>query len=254
MRLFSFGLGGLLVAATIYGLVLGGQVARGGAALAGLADMATARAGFALSRVVVSGRHQTRREAILAALDLKLGQSLLMIDCDAARARLLKLDWVSDAEVQRILPGTLYIDVVERRPLAVWQHDGRLMLIDEQGHTIERVSAQDLASFPHVVGRGAENHAADLFTALARFPMLESRVRAAVRVGDRRWNLALDNGITIALPAENMETALSDVIKLDREFALLSRDVTTIDLRFKDRWIIRVPPGAKPSPGTSRET
>jgi cell division protein FtsQ len=250
----SFGLGGLLVVATLYGLVLGGQVARGAAALAGLADMATARAGFALSRVVVSGRHQTSREAVLSALQLELGQSLLMIDCGAARARLLKLDWVSDAQVQRVLPGTLYVEVVERRPLAVWQHNGRLMLIDEQGHTIERVSARDLARFPHVVGAGAENHAADLFTVLARFPMLESRVTAAVRVGDRRWNLTLDNGITVALPAENMETALSDLIKLDREFALLSRDVTTIDLRFKDRWIIRVPPGAKSSSSTSRET
>jgi cell division protein FtsQ len=76
-----------------------------------------------------------------------------------------------------------------------------------------------------------------------------------VRVGDRRWNLALDNDITVALPAENMDAALADLMKLDREFALLSRDVTMIDLRFADRWIIRVPTGpAKVSAGTSRET
>jgi cell division protein FtsQ len=76
-----------------------------------------------------------------------------------------------------------------------------------------------------------------------------------VRVGDRRWNLALDNEITVALPAENMDTALSDLMKLEREFALLSRDVTMIDLRFKDRWIIRVPTdAAKGAAGASRET
>jgi cell division protein FtsQ len=215
----------------------------------------TARAGFALSRVIVSGRHQTSREAILTALQVKLGQSLLMVDCQILRARLLELDWVSDARVQRVLPGTLYVEVVERRPLAVWQHDGKLMLIDEHGRPIESVSAEDLTRYPHVVGVGAETRAADLFQLLDRFPALESRVRAAVRVGDRRWNLALDNGITVALPAENMDIALSDLVKLDREFALLLRDVTMIDLRFKDRWIIRVPTdAAKGAAGASRET
>jgi cell division protein FtsQ len=251
----SLSLGGLLLAATLYGLALGGHVGRGVSALAGLADSVTAHAGFGLSRVMVSGRHHTSREDILSALQVKLGQSLLMIDCQAVRARLLELAWVSDAHVRRILPGTLYIEVTERRPLAVWQHDGRLMLIDEGGHPIESASAEDLARFPHVVGAGAERHAVDLFRLLDHFAELESRVRAAVRVGDRRWNLVLDNGITVALPAENMATALSDALKLDREFALLSRDVTMIDLRLEDRWIIRAPSaGARAASGRSRET
>lgn len=255
IRILSLCLGGVLLAATLYGLVLGSQTPRGRSAVASFADTMTAHAGFALSRVIVSGRHQTSREAILDALKVKLGQSLLMIDCQDLRARLLKLDWVSDARVHRVLPGTLYVEVVERRPLAVWQHDGKLMLIDQQGRPIESVSARDLTRYPHVVGAGAQTRAADLFHLLDRFPGLESRVRAAVRVGDRRWNLALENGITVALPAENMETALSDLVKLDREFALLSRNVTMIDLRFKDRWIIRAPgDGAKIAAGASRET
>lgn len=255
IRALSLALGGMLLAATIYGLVLGGFLNRGSEALLGLADTVTAAVGFSLDQVLVTGRHQTSPDALLAALQVKRGQSLLLVDCQAARERLLKLDWVSDAQVHRVLPGTLYVRVVERRPLAVWQHEGRLMLIDEQGHPIKAVGASDLDRYPHVVGAGAETSAGELFRTLTRFPEIESHVRAAVRVGGRRWNLVLDNGVTVALPAEDMEAALLELKRLDRDFSLLSREVTLIDLRFKDRWIIRVPSGgANAIRGPSRET
>jgi cell division protein FtsQ len=76
-----------------------------------------------------------------------------------------------------------------------------------------------------------------------------------VRVGDRRWDLALQNGIKIALPAEDMEEALRELMTMDREQSLLSRDIVAVDLRFKDRFILRMPAGSMDiRPGTSRET
>ncbi len=243
-RFLPFGLPVFLGVAALYGLALGGQLER-----------FSASAGFGVERVIVSARSEVRRNAVFKALDVEFGRPLLTYDCGSARARLLQLSWVKEASVQRVLPGTITVDVVERQPIAIWQDAGRLSLIDAEGNLIGPAEMTDLALFPHVVGKGAAQKAGALLRILARFPEIESRVRAAVRVADRRWNLSLSNGINVALPAENMEAAIALLLKLDREQAILSRKINLIDLRFKDRVILRLPEStSQTESGSSKAT
>ena len=67
-------------------------------------------------------------------------------------------------------------------------------------------------------------------------------VTASVRVGDRRWNIELDNGIDVALPEKNAESAWHHLAALDRSDKLLARNVQVIDMRLPDRVVLRVPP------------
>lgn len=255
VSVLSFALGGIVLAAALGGLAVGGHLKGATTVAAASIDRLTASAGFGIAHVVVVGRKETDRRAIVEALDVTIGSSLLAYDCRAARQRLLMLGWVDEARIRRILPGTLQVEILEKVPLAIWQIGGKLVLIDKSGDTIAAVQPGDLERYPHVVGSGAERHAAALLETLKRFPDLESRVRAAIRVGDRRWDLALANGINVALPADNVEAALSQLMTLDKKLSLLSRDITAIDLRFGDRLVVRVPGGGTEIvPGTSRET
>src|SRR5262249_24458461 len=147
--------------------------------------------GFSLDQVAISGRQSASEAEILTALGATRGRPIFTFDCEAARTRLLQNDRFAEVEVRRLLPGTIKVDLIERKPLAIWQHDGKLTLVDASGHAIAPVDSSELDKYPHVVGIGAEAHAAALLDALTRFPALESRVRAAVGVGDRRWNLQL---------------------------------------------------------------
>jgi cell division protein FtsQ len=254
-RIFS----GLLLLPVIgaagYGVIAGGHVARASDALAARIEGGLADLGFAVRAIAITGRQATPESDILTALGAMRGSSIFAFDCEAARARLLQMDRIADVEVRRLLPGTIAVDLIERKPLAIWQHEGQLTLVDASGHAIAPVPPVDLDKYPHVVGIGAEVHAAALLDVLARFPQVESRVRAAVRVGDRRWNLQLSNGIEVWLPAEGIETALSELIKLDKEQGVLAREIEAIDMRFKDRWIVRVPQGSSEiHAGPSRNT
>ena len=227
--------------------------ARAGAAVA--ADRMERAAGLTISRVVVTGRDRSDRTAILAALGAQRGASILSFDCAAARERLMQMPWVADARVRRVFPGDIEVDLDERLPFAVWQNDGRLMLVDKTGYPIVPVSAEDLTVYPHVVGVGAAEHAEALLTELKAFPDIAARLRAAVRVGDRRWDLKLENGMAIELPADDVATALREVTRLDRDMGVLSSDLLAIDMRFKDRWILKAPPGAEGhKAGPSRAT
>jgi cell division protein FtsQ len=241
--------------AVFYSVFKGGAVSRLGSAMGMHVEEASAKAGFALTRITVNGRQATSEREIAKALGAVRGRSIFAFDCEAARQRLLAIDRIAEADVRRLLPGTIHVELIERKPLAIWQHDGKLTLVDASGHVIDDVSPAELDKFPHVVGEGAERNAAALLDVLDRFPNIESRVRAAVRVGDRRWNLQLSNGIEVWLPADGIETALGELIRLDHEQGILTREIETIDMRFKDRWILRVPTGATEiRPGPSRNT
>jgi len=209
---------------------------------------ATGLLGFTVSDVTVEGRETTDGETILAALGARPGTPILAVSPKRAKQQLESLPWVRTAVIERRLPGTLYVRLVERKPLALWQHGGKIALIDRVGAVIPVDRLDRFAKLPMVVGEGAASHAAELLDMLANEPDLAARVTAAIRVGDRRWNLRIDNAIDVLLPADEPARAWAQLARLDRSSALLQRDVQTIDIRLPDRVVLRV------SPETPKET
>jgi cell division protein FtsQ len=206
----------------------------------------TGRLGLVVTDIQVDGRSTTDRETILAALDARYGTPILGVNPSRARQQLEALPWVRSAAIERRLPGTLYVHLVERRPLAVWQHDGKHELVDRDGTVIPVTDLSRFAKLPTVVGGDQARHgAAQLRDLLANEPSLAPRVTAAVLVGDRRWNVRIDNLIDVMLPEDDIAGAWARLAQLERNNRILQRDVETIDLRLPDRLVMRV---SDPSP------
>ena len=200
--------------------------------------------GLTVQEILVLGRRETSRQELLAAVRLARGAPILAFDPDGARRRIERLPWVRTVTVERRLPDTVLLRLVERQPLALWQHKGRFSLIDRQGAVIED---GDIGRFPDllvVVGEDAPEAAAELREVLMTQPELMVRVRAAARVGGRRWNLRLDNGIDVRLPEEDVASAWARLAEYERSHRILARDVEVLDLRLPDRLIVgkRRPP------------
>jgi cell division protein FtsQ len=210
--------------------------------------------GLTVSEITVEGRETTDRETILAALAAGPGTPILAVSPEHVKEQLEALPWVRTAVIERRLPGTLYVRLVERKPLALWQHGGKLELVDREGSVISVTRLDRFAKLPLVVGDGAASHAAELLEMLGSNPDLAGRVTAAVRVGDRRWNLRIDNAIDVLLPADEMATAWSQLARLERSSAILKREVLTIDLRLPDRLVLRVSPEPPKEPTISKRT
>ncbi|WP_262691003.1 cell division protein FtsQ/DivIB [Kordiimonas aestuarii] len=204
-------------------------------------------AGFVLNDLELDGIVRANRSDVLAALDVDKGVPLLSIDLERIRAQLELLPWVKKAEVTRILPGKLKVKLKEREPFALWQENGQVRLIDETGHVI---TGRGLSNFAHllmVVGHGAEAKASHLYALLEEFPTLAGRVKTAVHVGERRWDLIFDNGVRVKLPeaapaAYDAEAAWQKFAALQTQYRLLEREVSVIDMRLPDRMILRVSP------------
>lgn len=222
---------GLTVA---YGVIVGGH-------WSDVVDMATANSGFAIESVKMSGQYETSDSALLAALGIDPGVSLVAFDVSDARQRVMALPWVDKASIQKLYPDTLSVVVTERTPFALWYVNGAYSLIDRTGRVIAEGVDPTPYKLPVVAGAGAPEGAATILSALKSMPGIGGRTRAVVRIGERRWDVVLKDGITIELPEEQPEAALADLVKIDAESGLLSRNIAVVDLRLPDRIVVRMP-------------
>ena len=198
----------------------------------------SAHLGFRLREVLLVGRRQVSRDTVLAASELELGSPMLGLDPERMRARLERNRWIKRARVTTRLPDTVFIEIVERRPLALWQRDGRLRMIDREGDVIADRELDHYAHLPVIVARSEPARAGPVLEMLRREPDLERRVRALVEIGGRRWDVRLDNGIDVRLPESEAAAAWSELAELDRRHALLARHISAIDLRIPGRIVV----------------
>lgn len=199
---------------------------------------ASAPLGFRLREVLLVGRERVSRETVLAASALRLGSPTLGLDTDLIRARLERNLWIKRARVTTRLPDTVFIEIEERHPFALWQRDGRFRLIDEEGAVITERALHRYAHLPLVVARSQPERARPILEMLGREPDLKRRVRALIEVGGRRWNVRIDNGIDVRLPEAEPAAAWSELAQLDRRHALLARRISVIDLRIPSRVVV----------------
>ena len=203
-------------------------------------DMAANLFGFRVETVAVTGQRELTDQRIFAAAGVTNTSSLLFLDAEAAREGLEKLPLVKSAQVRKLFPSTLSVTIEERAPYALWQRDGSVNVIAEDGVVIESHVEARFADLPLVVGEGADKRASEIVAAVAATPELSGRVRGATLVSQRRWNLTLDNGVVVRLPEDNPEQALKALAGLERKGKVLEKDILAVDMRMPDRATFRL--------------
>jgi cell division protein FtsQ len=199
----------------------------------------TAAAGLRVTDIAIDGRFNTPEPLLRAAIGVSKGDPILGFSLEETRARIKLIPWVEQATVERRLPGTVVVSLQERSPVAIWQNQGKKVLIDRYGKVVTNQDVGEFSRLPLIVGQGAPAAAAALLNALRDRPSLMEKVSASVRVGDRRWNLRLTTGTDILLPEGHEGAALDRLIQLQQEHAVLDRPLAAIDLRLPDRLVFR---------------
>lgn len=230
------------------------------------AGAALGRAGFAVDGYQIVGLNRMKRapiDAVVAdelhrAADGGAHPSEALVDVGAIRDRLLEFGWIKDARVSRRLPDGLVIDIVERRPAALWQNNEQLSLVDREGVVLDRVPVAQMPDLPLLIGPGANGQSIALDRLLRDVPTLKPQLAAASWIGRRRWDLAFQSGETLVLPEGEKEArdALVKFARLDRSTGLLGRGIKRFDLRLPGKMVVRLPraPGeaiAPPEPAAS---
>ena len=236
LRLAAFAISGFAI--VLAGVTLGHSAQTGGS-VATLEHRFGKAIDLRVRDITIDGRANTPEPLLRAALGVNVGDPILGFSVEGARERIESLAWVQHVAVERRLPDTIYVDVTERRPFAIWQYQGKFQLIDRGGDVVKDEDVASFTDLPLVVGLGAPAHAADMLAALAAQPDIKSRTAAIVRVGERRWNLVLNNKVTVMLPEAHEDAALARLEDLQAQQQLLDRPLVFVDMRLPDRLAVR---------------
>lgn len=220
-------------------LATGARAERIGASIGDGLDGLAVGMGLKLEKVFIEGESVEAAAAIQRAVQLQAGQAMTSIDLDSVRQRVEQVGWVKSARIVRLLPNTLIVHVIEHDRLAIWQAGGRNMVIDSHGQVIAGADAGRYPNLPLVVGKGAEQAAAEVLPLIAQRPRLMARLEALVRVDERRWDLRLKDGGLIQLPATDQDAALIQLDALDQRERLLELGFARIDLRTPEEVAVR---------------
>ena len=189
-----------------------------------------AAAGFGIDQIEISGQTLTRDEDIATMIALASGSSTLNFDVQKAMARLGWLRAIDSATVRKVYPNRIIVELSEKQPVLRWRMGDATYLVDGQGTPI----AKDDGSYtelPLVVGDGAADDALIMINSLSRHEILKEDLAALSRIGDRRWDLIYYTGLRVQLPEIGVAQALNQLEMYQRDYAVLDRDVTLIDLR-----------------------
>lgn len=205
---------------------------------------ASATLGFTVDEILVTGRERTDAQTMRAILNIQRGDPILDFNPEHAQRFVEKLPWVKKAYIARRLPDTIYVDITERQPLALWQHNKKLTVIDGEGTVLTDENLEEFADLPLVVGEDAPMRIRALIALLDAEPLIAERLDAAIFVGGRRWDLKLSNGIRVRLPEEDTELALRRLVKTQQDKNLLDKNIVSVDLRAPDRLVVEPAAGA----------
>ena len=250
----------VLVLVLLGALFASGVIGRSVHAVGRGIDTVTAEAGFGISEIHISGNRRTPYNQVLEVLGMQPGQSIFSADLWRARDRLAHLDWIASAEIHRRYPDAIFVNLVEKRPFALWQPpadahgEAPILLVERSGRPITSHDVEKFRRLPKLIGAGAPQAAADLVDAVQAHRAIAARIAAYARQSERRWNLILDDGVVVQLPESGWQKELDALEHLIIDGGILERDVTQIDLRSPTHYFFLLKNGEKKDAERGKET
>lgn len=196
--------------------------------------------GFGITQIAVDGNAELLRDEVISLSGLDARVSLPFLDPKALQAQLLRVPLIADANVTKLYPDRLRIEIRERVPFALWQMEGDVKVIAVDGTAIEALNDPRFLRLPHVVGKDANNRVKDYVALVEAVPELSAQIRAGTLVAGRRWNLKLQNGVDLLLPEDKAAEALKAFWAIEKTSRMSDRAVLAIDLRLPDRIVVRL--------------
>jgi len=199
-----------------------------------------AQLGFAIDEISITGQDLTNESDVVKALEINEASSTISFNSNEARERLLQLPSVKSATIRKIYPSQIVINLIEKKPVARWRVAGKTYVIDAKGDRLAIAVDGVDDGLMLVIGVGAEKNANVIVQTIKRYSSINEGLVALSKIADRRWDLLYNNGLRVQLPEFGVAKALAKLVEYQKEYSLLDRDVSLIDLRLEDELVVRL--------------
>ena len=195
---------------------------------------------LSVSKLEITNANLDLVNQINAILKLSFPINSIQLDIKNIQKIINKIDSVESSNVRIKDSGVLLVEVIERKPVAVYRENDELALIDLKGYKINNIFLRsDRKDLPLIVGTEGNYHVKE---ALEIYQLLSSnlnKIRGLIRIGKRRWDIIFNNNKRIKLPEKNPKRSLRKFLSSDKSYLISSNDFSIIDLRFTNKIILR---------------
>ncbi|MDC0073261.1 FtsQ-type POTRA domain-containing protein [Alphaproteobacteria bacterium] len=200
----------------------------------------SSKSGLVVKEVKLSGRINADLDEIINLMSVKNNSPITLVNIEKIKNRIETHGWIKHAFVRRNLPSEIHIRLVERTPFALWSLNNETVLISKDGSVITDKELENFKRYFLIIGENANIHVLELMQVIKSDIDLFSKVISATRIGDRRWNINFEKGVTVMLPEKNSLEAWKRLKVMHKKSKVLDREIISLDFRIKDRVIIKL--------------
>jgi len=196
---------------------------------------------FMIKVASIDGSSDELANEIREILPLDFPVSYFDLDIKYLHKVVNEIPAVASAAIKISVGGVLQINVTEKSPAFIWRKDNVMSVIDETGSFIRIANSRvDYPKLPLVVGEAANLVVSEISSLMQANEYFKDHVRAFIRVGERRWDLILENNVRIMLPQREFLAAFDRLMLMNEAGSLLSGRLSNIDMRLVVRPTVRV--------------
>jgi len=177
---------------------------------------------------------------INAILKLSFPINSIKLDINHIQKIINQIDSVESSNVRIKDSGVLLVEIIERKPVAVYRENDDLALIDLTGYKINNIfSRNDRKDLPLIVGTKGNYQVKEALEIYKLLSIYLNEIRGLIRIGERRWDIIFKNNKRIKLPEKYPKRSLRKFLSSDKSYLISSNDFVIIDLRFTNKIILR---------------
>ena len=189
----------------------------------------------------MTGDKNLQKEDILSIINNKEYKTIFDINLFKIHNNLLLNEWIETVIIERTLPNSIKIQIVEKKPMAIWQTKSGYKLITKEGSIISIANSSFFnKNLPIIIGEGANNDAFRILQILRKNPDLYDNVWSISYINKRRWNVHFKQGLIALLPRKKIYAGWSKIDFLQKKYKILDIGLTEIDIRNKDQIFAKI--------------
>lgn len=171
-----------------------------------------------------------------------LSDNLLLLDKQILQNEIEQVPWVKRANIKKIFPNKIQVQVIENDPYAIFLNEGVPFLIDLDGTIITQISDQSIdTSMIQILGEKANENLESLIKSInIHFPELLNDIKSLEYIELRRWNMKLRRDLKIKFPDEKIDQSIINLKRLFVEQNVSESNIIEIDLRIHGRASVKV--------------
>ena len=188
--------------------------------------------GFEIKNILISGTHNLSQDYLRNIINTQNHINILNVNLHSIYNQIIQNSWVEETYVERILPDTIKIKVLEKKPIAIWQNHKGNKLITINGDVISHANVNKFKnSFPIIKGEKSKENISTILKILETNKNFAKNIWSLTFINQRRWDLHFNQGLIVRLPSQDVIKAWQKIIKLQTNYNILNLRLTEIDLR-----------------------